>query len=121
MMVNAANSPDEGLAEFLTTRARSASDGRLMLDVAVGLLAALALGIWHPRSWIVVFAMGIALASFGAWGLADREIAERTNAAHDRLTRPFRVLRGFALATGAVAAVVACVTLFGTVLGTWIS
>lgn len=120
-MADTAPAPDEGLAGVLAARARGASDGRLILDVAVGLLVALALAIWHPRVWVAPFGMGMALAAFGAWGLADREIAERTGAADSRAVRGFRALRIFAVVAGALAATVACFALLGIALGTWIS
>ena len=119
-MVNSAVSPSESLASLLAGRARAASDGRLILDVAVGLLVALALAIWHPRVWLVPFNVAIVLAAFGAWGLADREMAER-GAADGVVARALRVLRAVSAVVGAGSAAMACFTLLGLALGTWIS
>ena len=121
MMVDTAAPSDEGLAGVLAARARAASDGRLILDVAAGLLVALAIVIWHPRAWVVPCSIGITLAAFGAWGLADRELAERAAVADGRLVRTLRVLRGFAVLAGVVAAGVACFSILGIGLGNWIS
>ncbi|MFI5233903.1 MAG: hypothetical protein ACHQSE_15520 [Gemmatimonadales bacterium] len=121
MMVNTAVSPNESLAAVLSSRARAASDGRLILDIAVGLLVALAVTIWHPRGWIVPLNIGIAFAAFGAWGLADRELAERVGDPGDRLVRGLRVLRVLAAVVGGLAATVACFALLGLALGNWIS
>lgn len=121
MMVDTAAPPDEGLAGVLAARARAASDGRLILDVAAGLLVALAIVIWHPRAWVVPCSIGLTLAAYGAWGLADREIAERTNGADSRLVRALRVLRGVAVVVGVVGAGVACFSILGIGLGNWIS
>jgi hypothetical protein len=121
MMVDTAVSPDEGLAGVLAARARAASDTRLIVDVAAGLLVALAFVIWHPRAWVVPFSIGIALAAFGAWGIADREITERAASADRRLVRALRVLRGFAVVAGVLAAGVACFSILGIGLGNWIS
>ena len=118
MMVNTAYPPDEGLSAFLTARARDASDGRLILDVAVGLLVALALLIWHPRAWLAPFAMGTTLAAFGAWGLADRELAERAETSGPHGARALRILRVVFAVAGGLAAVVACFALLTLALGT---
>lgn len=118
MMVNTAVPSDESLRVFLLARARAASDGRLILDVAVGLLVALALLIWHPRPWLAPFAMGSTLAAFGAWGLADRELAERAETAGPRGARALRMLRAVFAVAGGLAAVVACFALLALALGT---
>ncbi|MGH7653735.1 MAG: hypothetical protein ACREN6_03640 [Gemmatimonadaceae bacterium] len=120
-MVNSALSPNESLAAVLVARARAASDGRLILDVAVGLLVALALAIWHPRVWIAPFSAAIVLAAFGAWGLTDRELTERSDGAGGRFVRTLRVLRAISAVVGLGSAAVACFAFFGLALGTWIS
>lgn len=118
-MVNTAFSPDENLRSILAERARAASDGRLILDVAAGLLVVLALAIWHPRVWVAPLSMGVTLVAYGAWGLVDREIAERAAAGDDRFVRALRVVRGFALVVGVLAAAVACFAILGIGLGEW--
>jgi hypothetical protein len=118
-MVNSAFSPNESLRSILAERARAASDTRLILDVAAGLLVVLAIAIWHPRSWVVPLSMGSTLAAYGAWGLIDREIAERVAGADDRLLRALRVLRGFAVVAGVASACVACFAILGIGLGEW--
>ena len=120
-MVNSAVSPNESLAALLAGRARAASDGRLILDVAAGLLAALALAIWHPRVWLVPFNAAIVLAAFGAWGLTDREMAERAAAADGGVARALRILRAVSAIVGAASAAIACFAVLGLALGTWIS
>ena len=118
-MVDTAFSPDESLRSILAERARAASDGRLILDVAAGLLVVLALAIWHPRVWVAPLSMGVTLAAYGAWGLVDREIAERAAVADSRLARVLRILRGFAAIAGVLAAVVACFAILKIGLGEW--
>lgn len=120
-VVNDALSSSESLVGLLVARARAASDGRLILDVAAGLLAALALAIWHPHLWLVPFNVAIVFAAFGAWGLTDRELSERAGVAAGNAVRVLRVLRALSAVVGAGSAIVACVALFGHVLGTWIS
>ncbi len=118
-MVNSAFSPNESLRSVLAERARAASDTRLILDVAAGLLVILAIAIWHPRIWVAPLCMGATLAAYGAWGLADREIAERAAAADGRFARSLRILRGFAVVAGVLAAVVACFAILKIGLGEW--
>jgi hypothetical protein len=118
-MVNTAFSPDESLRSVLAERARAASDGRLIFDVAAGLLVVLAIGIWRPHAWIVPLNLGIALAAYGAWGLADREIAERAAAADLRLVRALRLFQGVTLVAGVLSAAVACFGILGIGLGKW--
>jgi len=118
-MVNSAFSPNESLRAVLAERARAASDTRLILDVAAGLLVVLALAIWHPRVWVAPLGMGVTLAAYGTWGLVDREMAERAALADGRLVRALRVLRGFALVAGVLAAVVACFAILKIGLGEW--
>ena len=120
-MVDSTAYPDEGLAGVLAARARAASDGRLILDIAIGLLIALAVAIWHPRAWVVLFSIGLTLAAFGAWGLSDREMTERAAVDDDRVAPALRILRGFAAIAGILAATIACFALLGIALGTWIS
>jgi hypothetical protein len=120
-MVNTAPPPDEGLAGVLTSRARAASDLRLILDVAVGLLVALAAAIWHPRAWIVPVSIGLVLAAFGGWGIADRELAERVGETGGRSLGGLRFARGLAVIVGALGTIVACFAVLGLALGNWIS
>ena len=120
--MNPALRPDASLPEFLVARARAASDGRLVADVLVGALAALGLAIWRPIGWLSVGGAAVALAAFGLWGIADREVRERTAAAGS--ARVISFLRGVRVVAGVVAvvgAVGAMFTTLGLVLGTWIS
>ena len=111
-MVHTAVSPDAGLAELLTQRARGASTRRLALDVGLGAAVAAALLLWRPAAWPALAAAACCFAAFGAWGLADR---------HANAGAPWRALRGACAVLGTLAALaLACATLFG-LLGTWIS
>ena len=76
-MVNSVLRPDVGLPELLAARARSASDTRLVLDVAGGLLASGVAVAWRPAAWFPMLSAALCFAAFGCWGIADRELAER--------------------------------------------
>ena len=38
------------------------------------MLAACGFALWHPAIWLIPFNAAVALAAFGAWGIAEREI-----------------------------------------------
>jgi hypothetical protein len=87
------------LGELLTHFARTGVSKRLYVFLQLGLPVAFDFGVHgYPR----VAAWGIALASLGAWGLADRWLFARPAAAGLRatLTRYARAV------TGALAAVI---------------
>jgi hypothetical protein len=111
--------PDASLPELLAQRARGASDGRLAIDLAAGLLAAAVALRWRPTGWVVLLSAALCFAAFGAWGIADRELGER--APESALARVLRVVRVVATATGALAAVALLLGITATALGQWIS
>jgi len=122
-MVDSPSRPEPNLAEFLTRRARSTSDGRLAIDVAAGLVVAIAAVIWRPEGWHLVASAAVCFLAFGAWGITDRELREREIASamsfgSYRLLRFGRVL---AAGLGALAAATLLLGLLGIALGTWIS
>ena len=69
--------PEISLAGFLARRARTASDGRLIVDAVVGFVVAIAALLAQGPAWYLFASAGICFLSFGAWGIADREIGER--------------------------------------------
>lgn len=122
-MPEGAQQSDVNLREFLAARARTASDLRLTLDAALGLLAAMVALLWRPRGWALATSAALCFVAFGGWGIADREYQERQ---HDLGNSPIslrllRVARVLAASLGAAAAVGLLVGVLGIVLGTWIS
>ena len=109
------------LPAVLATRARAASDSRLALDVAVGLVVAACVVIWHPRGWLLLVSAALGLAAFGAWGIADREITGHSGVGGAPIVYALRALRGMAAVTGMLAMLGACFAVLGLMLGTWIS
>jgi hypothetical protein len=111
---------DQDLSHTLATRARATSDGRLVLAVVVGLSTTLGIAVWRPPASLLLGSIAVGAASFGAWGIADRELAEH------RATRRvsagiLRIVRGVSLVVGTCAAIVAAFAVLGVALGTWIS
>jgi hypothetical protein len=112
--------PNDDLFHALATRARATSDGRLVLAVILGLTTTLAIALWHPPAWLIFACVGIGAAAFGAWGIADRELAEHD--ARSRLsTAVLRVARVVSAVVGVCAGVAAALDVLRHALGTWIS
>ena len=89
--------PEISLTEFLARRARTASDARLAVDAVVGFVVAVASLLAQGPGWYLFTSAGICFLSFGAWGIADRELSEREGSSW--------VLRGLAVARVASAIV----------------
>ena len=111
---------EPSLTEFLSTRARRASDGRLALDVACGLVVALAAAIWQGPGWRLITPAAVCFLAYGAWGIADRELLERIGATPRRLT-VLRAARLAAAITGIVAAIALVLIAMAVALGRIIS
>ena len=123
-MADSSLPPDARLPELLVARARGASDGRLALDLAGGLVAAGAALAWRPSGWLVLLSAALCFAAFGAWGIADREARERPGAGGRSPISPVSLLRGARALAALVGAAAVVTLLFATLalaLGTWIS
>lgn len=113
---------DANLIEFLSTRARSASDGRLALDAGLGFVVTVVALIWRPGDWYLIASVGLCFAAFGAWGIADRELRERGGLSITGVGLSLlRIGRVIAASIGALAGALLLVSLLGIALGTWIS
>ena len=91
------------------------------MDVFGGVCLASALGVWRPVAWLIPFTAAICLASFGVWGITDRELRERADVPRNALTRMLSVARVFSGVIGAAAALTGLFAGLGLALGTWIS
>jgi hypothetical protein len=120
-MVNSAFRSDASLPEALAARARSRSDGRLALDVVGGVCVASVLGVWRPVVWLIPFCVAICFASFGIWGITDRELRERANGPRTMLWRALSVVRVAGGVIGVLAALTGLFAGLAFALGTWIS
>ena len=118
--MTATSHSSDDLFGALATRARATSDGWLVGAVIGGLSSTLGIAIWRPFGWLVIGSMGLCAASFGAWGIADRELAER-GAMHGPSAVPLRVVRAGSVIVGTCAAILAVLVVLGGALGTWIS
>jgi hypothetical protein len=120
-MMNPTVRPDATLIEFLAARARAASDGRLVLDVLGGTVAALGLSVWRPVGWIGLASLALALAAFGLWGIIDRELRDRAASGPPVVVRLLAIARAVVVALGFCCVIGPLFLGLGVVLGTWIS
>ncbi|GJG85464.1 hypothetical protein tb265_06450 [Gemmatimonadetes bacterium T265] len=123
-MVNTALRSDATLAEWLAARAQAVTPRRLALDLLGGGLAVGAAALWRPRGWPALLAVGLCFVAFGAWAVAERQVAERAAAAPlapREAVGPWRTVRALAAVVGTLAAGLLGVVLLFGVLGTWIS
>jgi hypothetical protein len=104
------------LTDFLARRARRSTDARLIIDAVIGFVVALASLLAHGPAWDLFTAAGICFLSFGAWGIADREMSERDPSA--RVVRLFRFARVASAVVGFVAGAALLVGVLGVVIGT---
>lgn len=111
---------EETLGEFLASRARSASEIRLVGDAAFSIFAAVAVGVWRGPLWDVRIAIALCFLAFGIWGVADRDLARRPDAPRrERLV--LRVTRIAAALLGFGAAAYLMLSLLGRAIGRVIS
>ena len=107
------------LADLLAERARKTSDGSLLLCVASGTVVVAAALQWKPWGWPAAATAGLCVASFGAWGIADRELEERAASAAAIATILLRALRTIAGVTGWLALVGFAFSAFAVAIGRW--
>jgi hypothetical protein len=105
------------LPQLLMNRARLASDRKLVINAATGLVAAVSIAILRPPLWVTLFALACCLGAYGLWGILDREVAEVKPSSK----RALLIARGLVAAAGTIAAIVFGVTLFFAALGPMIS
>lgn len=109
------------LPEYLAARARGASDTRLVVDAGGGLLATVGILWLRPWAWIILAAAAACFASYGLWGILDRELRERRAVARPGLVMALRTFRAAAALLGAAAALTLIFGTAGLVLGRIIS
>lgn len=111
---------EETLGEFLASRARSASEIRLVGDAAFSIFAAVAVGFWRGPLWDARIAIALCFIGFGLWGIADRDLARTPDAPWREVVVP-RVARVFAAVLGFGAAAYLMMSLLGRAIGKVIS
>ncbi|MEO5569259.1 MAG: hypothetical protein ABIR92_12250 [Gemmatimonadaceae bacterium] len=107
------------LSDYLARRARSSTDARLIVDAVTGFVVASASLLAQGPVWYLFVSAGLCFLSFGAWGIADRELGERTRSG--RATRGLIVARIVSSVVGYVAVVFLVLGALGVALGRIIS
>ena len=105
------------LLQLLVQRARNASDKRLVIDAAVGLVVAASVAALRPPLWIPIASLAFCLGAFGVWGILDREAVDAPQ--NGKRVHLLRGARAVAAALGGMAAVAFGFTLFSAMLGYW--
>lgn len=111
---------DETLGELLASRARRASEVRLVGDAAFSVVAAIAVGVWRGPLWDVRAAIAMCFLAFAIWGVADRDLARQDNPSRRATLLP-RGARAVAAVLGFGAAAYAMMSLLGRAIGPVIS
>lgn len=122
MLADTAREP-QSLGEILAAVARRASDGQLLIMTLVGFAGTAALvQILDRQGWLAA-AGALAVGSYGAWGIADRELNERWSrpGAKGPVIIALRLGRAVAAVVATLAAVALAATMFIPFLGRWIS
>jgi hypothetical protein len=119
-MSDTAQRGDSSLAEFLAARARRASDTRLAIDALAGLSFAAAVAWWNGPGAPFLVSIGACFFAYGVWGITDRELGERPDAARG-VRASLRALRAVAAVLGFAAAGCIAVLALAKALGVMIS
>ena len=111
--------PEISLTAFLARRARTSTDARLIMDAVLGFIIAVAALLAQGPVWYLFSSAGICFLSFGAWGIADREISELQP--ETILVRMLSVARIASAVIGFVAAAAFITGALGVAIGRVIS
>jgi len=112
---------EASLFDLLATRARSESDGRLVVDVVCGMVIVIATAVMRFALWPIAIGVGVALMAYGLWGISDRELQDRTSDPRSRAAIALTAARVVCVAVGCIAALVVAFGGLRFLLGTWIS
>ena len=112
---------EDSLWRFLAERARAASDGRLVANAGLGATMAVAALLWRGPGWTAVCGVALCFASYGLWGIVDRELRERQSRGSSGVLGTLRLMRILAATVGSLAALAVLFSGLALALGTWVS
>jgi hypothetical protein len=114
------DSDTETIFAIVARLARRASDGQLVAAAAVGIVAAVVVGLMRPGLWPVALPL-LCVGSFGIWGIAERTSAERQSRFGPAFggRRALAGVRMTAAVVGTVAGALTLLTLVARAVGTW--
>ena len=110
----------ESVFALVAQLARRASDGQLVVATAIGIVAALFVGLVRPGLWFVALPL-LCVGSFGVWGIAERTAAERTARLGPDFggRRALRSVRLTAAVVGTLSGVLTLLVIVARMVGTW--
>lgn len=117
--LDAERNPEISLTEFLARRARGASDARLVIDAVVGFVVAVSALLAQAPAWHLFASAGICFLSYGAWGIADRELGERDAATTS--ARMLSLARVASAVVGFLSVIFLAIGVLGVMIGRVIS
>ena len=112
---------DSTLGEIVSGWARSSSNRRLAIYAGAGTVIATAAYLLQPPGWFVIACIATCAASYGAWGIADRELIERPLPRTGAVTRLLQVSRVVTAIIAIAAVLILARRVLGVVLGRFIS
>lgn len=116
-MVAAELPTNASLSEVLSARARRTPRDRLLVDVAGGLLIAVAAAWARPTGWVVLASAAACLAAYGLWALAEVRLLPRPWPEATRHAAWWRGVQRVAAVLGVGAFVLFLVAALGVALG----
>lgn len=120
-MVAAELPANASLAEVLSARARRTPRDRLVLDIAGGILVAVAAAWARPSGWLVLAAAASCFAAYGIWAVAELRLLPRPWPELEPNERLWRAVQGGAAIVGLGAFVLLLFAALGIALGRFIS
>lgn len=119
-MIDTVPRPDANLAALLKARAQHASDTTLVVDAIAGMGLATLATYWGGPAWNLLLCTGLCVGCFGVWGVVDRELGDRPQAA-PAIRVTLRTLRAASAITGFAAGALLALIALGYTLGRMIS
>jgi hypothetical protein len=110
----------ENVFALVAQLARRASDGQLVVAAAIGIVAAVAVGLVRPDLWFLGLPL-LCVGSFGAWGIAERTAAERTARLGPDFggRRALTSVRLTAAVIGTLSGLLTILVIVARMVGTW--
>jgi hypothetical protein len=110
----------ENVFALVAQLARRASDGQLVVAAAIGIVAAVVVGLVRPNLWFLGLPL-LCVGSFGVWGIAERTTAERTARLGPDFggRRALTSVRLTAAVIGTLSGLLTILVIVARMVGTW--
>ena len=110
----------ENVFALVAQLARRASDGQLVVAAAIGIVAAVLVGLVRPDLWFLGLPL-LCVGSFGIWGIAERTAAERIARLGSDFVgrRALTSVRLTAAVIGTLSGLLTLLVIVARMVGTW--